>query len=104
GAIGLLTTSRPVYSNTNFLLNSALYKVIFSRANAENLALGDIIRSTKNNSLSGYRNRNFSLLGDPSLRLAFPKKEISITDIDVDQTANGLDTLKASARVVIEGH
>ena len=31
GAIGLVTTSRPVYSNTNFLLNSALYDVIFEK-------------------------------------------------------------------------
>ncbi len=104
GAIGLLTTSRPVYSNTNFLLNSALYKVIFSKADAESLSLGDIIKSTKNNSLSGYRNRNFSLLGDPSLKLAFPKKEIEITSITADQSTSETDTLSASSKVLIKGY
>src|SRR5690606_30924817 len=37
GAIALVTTSRPVYSNTNFLLNSALYDVIFTKEENANL-------------------------------------------------------------------
>ncbi|MEC8702158.1 MAG: T9SS type A sorting domain-containing protein, partial [Bacteroidota bacterium] len=49
---------------------------------------------TKNNSLSGPINRNFALLGDPSLKLIYPKYNILINDID---------TLKSGGKVVITG-
>lgn len=104
GAIALVTTSRPVYSNTNYLLNSALYDVIFTKNGAESLRLGDIIKSTKNNSLSGYRNRNFSLLGDPSLKLSFPRKEIVISDILSEGQQIAFDTLRASSKILIKGY
>jgi len=64
GAIALLTTTRPVYSSTNLLVNQAFFKNI-SRAKT----LGELFRLTKNQSVKGEINRNFSLLGDPSLPL-----------------------------------
>ncbi len=64
GAIALLTTTRPVYSSTNQLVNQAFFKNI-SRAKT----LGELFRLTKNQSVRGEINRNFSLLGDPSLPL-----------------------------------
>ncbi|CAN1558159.1 Peptidase_C25_N domain containing protein [Spirosomataceae bacterium] len=61
GCIALLTTTRPVYSSTNEIINSAFYKNI-SKAKT----LGELFVLTKNQSLEGEINRNFSLLGDPS--------------------------------------
>lgn len=104
GAIALVATSRPVYSNTNFLLNSALYDVIFTKNASESLRLGDIIKSTKNRSLSGYKNRNFTLLGDPSLKLAIPEKEIEITALYADMQKEEFDTLKALSKINIQGN
>ena len=44
GAMGLLTTSRPVFSNTNFLLNQAFYNNVFEKSeDGEFPRLGDII-------------------------------------------------------------
>src|SRR5690606_11325423 len=103
GAIGMVTTSRPVYSNTNFLLNNALYDVIFNKEANQSLRLGDIIKTTKNNSISGYRNRNFSLLGDPSMRLAYPKQKILINEISNTGSAATQDTLKALGKINIRG-
>ena len=40
-------------------------------------------------------NRNFTLLGNPALRLGYPNFEINTTSID--------DTLKALGEVIIEG-
>jgi hypothetical protein len=102
GAIGLLTTSRPVFSNTNFELNKAFYQSAFERTTTgEGKKLGDIIRDTKNNSISGVKNRNFILLGDPSLSLGVPKKQILVESIE--SVSSGNDTIKSQDRVVVSG-
>lgn len=101
GAIGLLTTTRPVYSYTNFLLNNAFYSAFALEKQSMNWRLGDIFRLTKNNSLSNVNNRNFSLLGDPSMKLAYPADKVTITKINGQSPDN--QTLKALAKVNIEG-
>jgi hypothetical protein len=64
GAIALLTTTRAVYSSTNQLVNHAFFK------NLKNATtLGELFRITKNQSIQGEINRNFSFLGDPTLVL-----------------------------------
>ncbi|HYF69014.1 MAG TPA: type IX secretion system sortase PorU [Ohtaekwangia sp.] len=100
GAIGLVTTARPVNSSTNFFLNLAFYEALFEKESDFYLPLGEIFKRTKNNSTSGVSNRNFSLLGDPMMRLALPPLHVSIGEI---QTADGSDILKALSRVVVEG-
>jgi hypothetical protein len=78
GAIGLVTTSRPVFSSTNYLLNEAFYSNVFEKAEGAYQDLGTVFMKTKNESLNGSINRNFSLLGDPSMRLAYPDYSIRI--------------------------
>ena len=95
GAIGLLTTSRPVFSNTNFLLNRAFYNHVFQKEEGEFLRLGDIFRITKNESLRGPVNRNFSLLGDPMMTLAYPEYEVNITDLNGSSLNAEGDTISA---------
>lgn len=102
GAIGLVTTARPVFSSTNFRLNQALYEVMLTQDNGQYLTLGDIIRYTKNNSLAGSINRNFILLGDPSMRLAFPNHSITVEKIN-QQEITGNDTIRSFERVKFEG-
>src|SRR5690606_28602092 len=82
GAIGLVTTARPVNSSTNFFLNLAFYEALFEKESDFYLPLGEIFKRTKNNSTSGVSNRNFSLLGDPMMRLALPPLNISISEIE----------------------
>jgi hypothetical protein len=100
GAIGMVTTARPVNSTTNFDLNRAFYEALFQRTNNVYPTIGEVFRNTKNNSISGVANRNFSLLGDPSMTLALPQNLIEITSI---ATTNGSDTLKALSKVTIAG-
>jgi hypothetical protein len=104
GAVGLLTTTRPVYANTNLLLNDAFYKAVFLPIDGEMPRLGDVMRITKNNSLSGPVNRNFALLGDPSMRLAYPKAQVALTQVNGKPvTASRLDTLRALQTVELTG-
>lgn len=102
GAIALLTSTRPVFSNTNFILNEAYYSAALQKENGEFPRLGDIIKNTKNNSLEGAKNRNFALLGDPTMRLAFPKYELAITSVN-GKVTNQADTLKALGKIRVHG-
>jgi len=71
--------------------------------NGEYQRLGDIFKSTKNNSLNGPNNRNFSLLGDPSMKLAYPKNRLIINEINGTATDQLIDTLNATEKVTIRG-
>jgi len=99
GAIGLVTTARPVNSSTNFTLNKAFYNAYFEDV-ASPKDLGTLFKETKNNSLSGVANRNFSLLADPSLRLGHATPRVQFDQV---KTITGSDTLKAQSTVRIQG-
>jgi Peptidase family C25 len=100
GGIGLVTTARPVNSSTNFTLNKAFYDALFTKSNGNYRDLGAVFRDTKNNSVSGVANRNFSLLGDPSMKLTLSDNEVKITEM---KTLSNSDTLKALSRVSVKG-
>ncbi len=101
GSIGLLTTARPVNSSTNFTLNKAFYIALFTKAQNQFRDLGSVVRDTKNNSISGVSNRNFSLLGDPSMRVMLPGEEIRVSEIK--NLSSSSDTLKALSKVRLTG-
>ncbi len=103
GAIAIITTTRPVYANSNKQLNTAFYNAIFSPLEDGSMpALGDVMVKTKNASFSGVSNRNFSLLGDPSLVLAYPQKKLVITSVNQEATAES-DTIRALELVSMTG-
>jgi hypothetical protein len=102
GSIGLVTTSRPVYASTNFALNTALHQSLFTRSSGLIQDWGSVFRLTKNNSMSGVQNRNFSLLGDPSLLPPIGSYEVVVDN--VTNLTSGSDTLKALSRVRVTGH
>ena len=101
GSIGLLTTSRPVFSSTNFTLNKAFYQYLFTRDNGLFRDWGTVFRDTKNNSMSGVSNRNFSLLGDPSMFPPLGSSELMVTS--VTNLTSGSDTLKALSKIRVSG-
>lgn len=106
GAIALLTTTRIVYSAPNYTLNNRIYQYAFSRDdNGEGLTLGEIMRLAKNNAGSGDNKRNFTLLGDPALKLSYPWHGTVVTDsINGVHTSSFTDTLNALSTVTFSGH
>lgn len=103
GAIGLVTTTRPVRSSTNFSLNQTFFRSVFANGpQRENFRLGDIFKRTKNESQQAVSNRNFSLLGDPSLKLAIPQKKVVITQLN-DKPLEQADSLKALRKIKLKG-
>jgi hypothetical protein len=104
GGIALLSTTRLVYSGPNHALNERFYENVFSKdVNHESYRLGDIIRLTKNAAGGGINKCNFTLLGDPSVKLAAPSRNIVTTSINGTRTTETTDTLKALSKVSISG-
>jgi hypothetical protein len=98
GAVGMLTTTRVVFSGSNQQLNRAFYNVVLERGPEGYPRLGDVARATKNDpQVSNTSNkRNFTLLGDPALRLAYPEHRVFL---DVEQ-----DTLRALELGTVRGY
>lgn len=102
GSVALITATRPVYANTNYKLNEAFYFSAMEKEGDQFKRLGDIMKETKNNSLVGSGNRNYALLGDPMMRISFPKQSIELTAINGKST-DKLDTLSAFGKYRISG-
>ncbi|MCS6823645.1 MAG: type IX secretion system sortase PorU [Cytophagaceae bacterium] len=103
GVIGLITSTRVVFQFSNFALNEQIYNYIFTPVSGTMPRLGDIIKNTKNNSLIDVNNRNYALLGDPSLTLAYPKHNVVITKINNQPVDAIPDTMKALSKITIQG-
>jgi hypothetical protein len=106
GGIALMSTTRVVYSGPNYDLNRNIFSCAFNHDESGNpLCFGDIIKIAKNNSGSGPNKRNFTLLGDPALKLAYPYHGKVITDSVNNVSVNDkIDSLKALSLITITGH
>jgi hypothetical protein len=103
GAMGLLTTGRPVFSSINFKLNQVFIQEVFKTENGLYQDLGRIYQNTKNKSQNGSLNRNFSLLGDPSLRLKVPDLGLRINSLVDLNTKNPVDTIRPLDQLELTG-
>ena len=103
GVVGLVTTSRPVFASTNYILNRSFYGQVFRKVEGKYQTIGEVFMNTKNESLNGSVNRNFSLLGDPSMKLAYPDQDVVIEEINEIPIDTQIDTLKALKNVTVSG-
>jgi hypothetical protein len=106
GAIGLFTTVRLVYSGQNEELNKKFFENVgfdsLSQLNPPRL--GDIVRKAKNAyPFPDANTRNFTLLGDPFVTLAYPNFEVKTTQINGKDLSIFNDTLKALRKFEISG-
>jgi Peptidase family C25 len=106
GGIGLMSTTRVVYSQPNFTLNSHFYEHLFSlMPNGKRPRLGDLHMLTKNDIVPSQINqRNFSLLADPALTLHYPGFSVLTTSVNgIPAGASGSDTIRALSKVTVQG-
>ncbi len=105
GAIGLLTSVRLVYSFPNFIFNRNWYdySLTYDTGLGRYYTLGEQYRLTKNASYpdAPINTRNFALLADPGLTLAYPVHNVALTHINNQPV--GDDTLKALGSVTLTG-
>jgi len=104
GGIALLTTVRLVYSTPNFNLNKKFYQCAFEPLHGEMPRIGDVYRITKVTSGNNTNNRNFTLLGDPALRLAYPVHDVKTTEVNnVPVNVSVPDTARALSLITVKG-
>ncbi len=104
GAIAMYTTTRVVSPYPNERLNEKLMlNNMFERVNGKAKRLGDIFMRAKNEVGYDENTRSFTLLGDPSLRLALPEHTVVTTKINNTLTTEAVDTLKALSLATIYG-
>jgi hypothetical protein len=108
GSVALFSTTRLVTSGQNFKLAKQFFNFVFNDIKNPDYRLGDIIMLTKRASSGGSDNHlNFSLLGDPALRLAYPIKDVntvSINNIPAVDVQIVVDTLNALSKVKFVGN
>ena len=112
GAIGLFTTTRVVDAGSNAGLNQAYFnRVLQPMAGGQYPAIGTAILLSKNDypgpGLPGViNNRNYTLLGDPSMTLAYPRQTVVLDSVR-RRNPKGVwvtaDTLLALSRVRLHG-
>lgn len=105
GGIGLFTTTRLVFSAPNFTLNKNFYKHLFPVDGEPIPTMGEVMRKTVNEGSNGViqNSRNFSLLGDPAQRLAYPVNNVITTSVNGNPVGGAADTLKALGLVTVTG-
>ncbi len=100
GTAALFTTTRLAWSGNNMTLNRNFMDVAFEKDQEDNnLRMGDLIRIAKRNSSGAsipMQLRNFVLLGDPSMQMAYPEHRV------VTETMP--DTIKAYQNVTVTGY
>ncbi|HEX2788073.1 MAG TPA: type IX secretion system sortase PorU [Ignavibacteria bacterium] len=105
GAIGVIAAVRPVYSGPNAAFNEELWRNFMFKKDTLNLPIriGSAVYNTKNvPGLSGDNTLKFTLISDPTLRVAIPQY---FTRIDSINNVPGTETaqIKALQKVSIYG-
>jgi len=100
GAASMITTTREVYITTGQLFNEGLIRVLLE-FNDEDLSIAEALMETKN-AFSSTQKFFIFHFGDPAMKLAVPKPNIRITEMNGKDIAQ-LDTLKALSKISFKG-
>lgn len=108
GAIGLLTSTRKVFSSLNFALSQNFYQELSEEIGPQRIVrLGHLMQGTKNRSWGGgmaINTRSYAFLGDPLLPLGTPMYNVRVTEIGIGPpSATQPDTLRPLRPVRIQG-
>ncbi len=103
--IGLMSTVRAVFANSNAALTERALQVLFQKENGRYLPLGEVFRSAKNTASASTQNsRKFALIGDPTMTLAIPEFEVRTTELNgIPLPAAAGDTIRALDQVTLKG-
>jgi len=110
GAVAFYGTTRTVYQSYNRLMNLAFTRYVLGNdETGKPMAIGEAVRRTKNELISSRMDQTpnklqYSLLGDPALRLAIPTRDIVVDSINNTPLTDDTQlTLKAGATATVTG-
>lgn len=103
GSISLFTSTRQLNTVDANRLSLLFYENLnLKDANGIHLTMGEIISVVKQN-YNQINKRRFILVGDPGLRLNYPKNNINITSVNGQDPTTYTDTIKALSKVEFLG-
>ncbi|MBP6402553.1 MAG: type IX secretion system sortase PorU [Bacteroidia bacterium] len=103
GGICLFTTSRLAFSSSNYNLCQRFFTHVFSQIDGHMPTIGDIFEQTKIDVYTDQYVRNFLLIGDPALKMAYPQLSVRTNTINGNDITTVIDTLKALKKITITG-
>ena len=111
GAIGLITTTRQIFVTTGISFNNVLGQYLFSYNTNDSYqdyeypSMAEALRLTKiDPAISGISQRRLVFfIGDPAMKLAFPKPNIRLTKLNDVPIGQATDTLKALSHIKLVG-
>ena len=105
GAIGLITTTRKIFVSTGIIFNTTLSQYLFSFGSSDFPSIAESLRLTKTDpSISNATQRRLVFfIGDPALKLSFPKPNIRLSKLNDVPLAQTTDTLQALSKVKLSG-
>lgn len=104
GAITLFSTTRVVFGYSNQQLSRIFYEEIFEpNTDGTYKTLGELMAITKNMT-TGNNMRNFTLFGNPALRLDVPPLRVMTDSVNGYAASEYTDTLKALKKITVSGH
>ncbi|MFH4967007.1 type IX secretion system sortase PorU [Gaetbulibacter sp. M240] len=111
GSIGLITTTRQVFVTFGINFNKVLGQYLFSYSmndtfgDFEYPTMAEALRLAKNNITGSNlaQKRLAFFIGDPAMKLAFPKPNVRLTQINDVPITQATDTLKALSYVKLAG-
>lgn len=103
GAICLFTTSRLAFSSSNFNLCQKFFTHVFDNSSGQYPTCGEVFEKTKVDYFQDPFVRNFLLIGDPAVRIAYPQFSVKTKTVNGISVSQPIDTLKALSHVTITG-
>jgi hypothetical protein len=104
GGIALFSTVRLVYASSNFTLSQNMWNHLLDSVNGKVPCMGEVFMLGKQASFADANTRNFTLLGDPALKLAYPEQVIITDSINGKSITTYIDTIKALKKITVKGH
>ena len=112
--MGMITTSRTVYSSQNSKLNKNFMKHVLGKSGGRRLTIGEALRLAKNDiassmvsSRDSINKCHFVLLGDPAIALAVPTYRAAVDEFGGKPAGTGAlvsagDVITVKGRIVDE--
>jgi len=108
GSVAFYGTTRTVWTGANKAMNCGFIKYVLGTTNGRQNTMGDAVRMTKaevwGSSHTLYNKLHYTLLGDPALALATPKRTVVIDSINGSSTADGVAHLSTGNLITVKGH
>lgn len=104
GAVGMITTTREISVSLGVKFNDVVAAEVFSFGTNTISSVAENLRISKNEIPNNDALRRvIFFLGDPAMKLAFPKQDIRLTEVNDVPVGGVLPTLEALGRVKLKG-